>query len=352
MTPHQRILATLNRQPVDRIPVDLWLTPEALRSMKAHTGMEDELEMYRALEVDKIVWINPDYRVPGNPEGQARNTLWGAPLVEVQSGEATYSEIASAPLADMEEPEELDDYPGWPDPDAFDNGPARAAAERARSFGLATIGPWISHFEIYCQMRGLENALMDLIDNTEFLEAALERIDSIQTTMLERFLDDLGDLCDIVFVSDDLGTQESQLMSVDQWSTHLKPRLRRWCEIIRSRGKCVLFHTDGAARPFIPHFIECGVQILNPIQHVCPGMERAALKRDFGRDLVFYGGVENQQVIPRGTPDDVRQEVNTCLDTLGKEGGYIPCSCHYIQAGTPVANILAIVETVHRFSRG
>ena len=75
MTPHQRILATLNRQPVDRIPVDLWLTPEALRSMKAHTGREDELEMYRALEVDKIVWINPDYRSPGKPEGQARNTL-------------------------------------------------------------------------------------------------------------------------------------------------------------------------------------------------------------------------------------------------------------------------------------
>jgi uroporphyrinogen decarboxylase len=91
------------------------------------------------------------------------------------------------------------------------------------------------------------------------------------------------------------------------------------------------------------------VDILNPIQHICPGMERAALKRDFGEKVIFHGGIENQHVLPHGTPDDVRREVRECLETLGAGGGYLPCSCHNIQAGTPVENVLALVEAVRNW---
>jgi uroporphyrinogen decarboxylase len=198
-------------------------------------------------------------------------------------------------------------------------------------------------------MRGMENALMDVIAEPEFLNATLDRIDSIQGEMLDRFLGELGDLIDIVFISDDMGTQESQLISIPAWSEHLKPRLARWCELIHSHGKKVLFHTDGACREFVPHLIECGVDILNPIQHICPGMDRASLNRDFGKDVIFHGGVENQHILPHGSPEDVRSEVITCLETLGAGGGYIPCSCHNIQAGTPPENVIAMIETVRRW---
>jgi uroporphyrinogen decarboxylase len=167
--------------------------------------------------------------------------------------------------------------------------------------------------------------------------------------MLERFLAELGDLVDIVFISDDMGTQESQLISVAAYVRHLKPRLKRWVDLIHRHGKKVLFHTDGAARPFVPHLIECGIDLLNPIQHICPGMDRAGLKRDFGSQVVFHGGVENQQVLPFGSVDDVRREVITCLQTLGAGGGYIPSSCHNIQAGTPPENVVAMVETVQQW---
>jgi uroporphyrinogen decarboxylase len=348
MKPHERILATLERKPVDRVPVDVWLTPEVLASLRQHTGEQDELALYGKLGVDKIVWIFPGYRAekfdPNESEGR---DPWGVPTRRVQSGLATYQEYGEGPLAAYDDPAQLDGYEFWPDPDGFNYAAAKALAQRARAHGFATIGPWISHFEIYCHMRGMENALMDVVAEPEFLNAALDRIDAIQTAMLERLLGELGDLIDIVFISDDMGTQESQLISTPAYVEHFKPRLKRWCDLIHARGKKVLFHTDGAARDFIPHLIGCGIDLLNPIQHICPGMERAALKRDFGDKVIFHGGVENQQALPRGTVEDVRRETRECLQTLGAGGGYIPCSCHNIQAGTPVENVLALIETVH-----
>lgn len=350
MTPQQRILATLERRPTDRTPVDVWLTPEVFADLQKHVGINDELKLYQELGLDKIVWIFPGYQAekydPNESDGQ---DPWGVPMKRVVSGKATYMEFISAPLGEMEDPSELDKHPFWPDPDKFNYAAAKAAAEKARSYQFATIGPWISFFEIYCHMRGMENALMDVIAEPEFLEATLDRIEAIQTTMLERFLTELGDLIDIIFISDDMGTQESQLIAVDAWLEHFKPRMQRWTQLIHKHGKKVLFHTDGAARPFIPHLIDSGIDILNPVQHICPGMEREALKRDFGEKVIFHGGVENQHVLPYGTVDEVRAETETCLRTLGHEGGYIACSCHNIQAGSPVENVLTMIETVQNW---
>lgn len=352
MNPRERILATIERRATDRTPVDVWLTPEVLAALQERTGEGSEFALYRKLGLDKIVWVFPGYGAESfDPNQGGERTLWGVPTREVRAGNATYTEYGKPPLGSFEEISQLDDYPYWPDPEKFDFASARRRAEQAREYDFATIGPWISHFEIYCQMRGLENALMDLLAEPEFLAAALDRIDGIQTAMLKRYLDEMDDLIDIVFISDDLGTQESLLMSVNAWQSALKPRLKTWCDLVHARGKRVLFHTDGAARPFLPHLIECGVDILNPIQHVCPGMERTALKRDFGEALIFHGGVENQKILPFGTTDEVRQETRVCLETLGAGGrGYIASSCHNIQAGTPSENVLAMIETVREWS--
>jgi uroporphyrinogen decarboxylase len=346
MNPQLRTLNTINRQPVDRVPIDLWLTPEVMADLKKHTGKDDEYEMYQALGVDKIAWLVPNYR---SEVSEARRDAWGVESEAIHSGEAVYYEVSKRPLEDMEEPEELEDHPYWPDPDAFDYTAITAKADRARAFGFATIGPWVSHFEVYCRMRGLENALMDVLAEPEFLEAALDKIEAAQTALLERFFKEMDGRVDMVLLSDDLGTQESLLMSIDHWKTHLKPRLTRWCKLIHDNGLKAFYHTDGAARPVVPGLIECGVDILNPIQHICPGMDRTELKEAYGEKLIFHGAVENQHVLPHGTPDDVRAEVRTCLETLGKGGGYLPCSCHNVQAGTPVENVLAMIETVQQW---
>jgi uroporphyrinogen decarboxylase len=351
MSPAERVLNTLNRLPTDRVPVDIWLTPEILDALRKYTGVAEEYDVYQKLGLDKIAWLNPNYKPIESLAAQGiHQDAWGVVSEAVQSGEALYYEVSQRPLEDMEEVSELEDYPYWPDPDQYDYTALRQKAERTRAYGFATLGPWISNFEIYCRMRGLENALIDLLDDPEFLEAALDRIWNAQTRVLERVFAELGDLVDMVLVSDDIGTQESQLMSMEHWNTHLKPRLTAWCDLIHQHGKKAFYHSDGAARPFIPGLIEAGIDILNPIQHVCPGMDREELKREYGDQLIFHGAIENQKVLPYGTTEDVRDETRRCLGTLGKGGGYIACSCHNVQPGTPIQNIITMIETVQNWT--
>jgi len=360
MSPKERVLATLDRRPVDRVPVDLWHTPEVAASLRTHFAAPDDFAMWRRLGLDKIVWDFIDYRTgegetAGSQSGAGAEagggrTTWGVPLRAVQSGQAHYMEFAGAPLATHETLASIDSYPWWPDADRFDYDAAHGLAERA-SQEFAVIGPWVSLFEVYCQLRGLDTALVDLIERPEYVDAVLDRIEHIQTEMMRRFLGRSARYLTLVFVSDDIAGQQNLLMSPAMWRRHLQPRLRRWCDLIHAHGLRVFYHTDGAARALIGPLIECGIDVLNPIQHVCPGMDAAELKREYGDRLIFHGGIDNQFALPRGTPDDVRRETRRCLAALSPDrAGYICCSCHNTQAGTPVENILAMVETVRSWS--
>lgn len=356
MTPRERVLAVLNRQPVDRLPVDLWHTPEIAAALRQHFGVADDLAMWRALHLDKIVWDFMDYKMDAGERAGAQSgagaessgarTMWGVPLRNIQAGEAHYAEFGEAPLAGYDTPASLDRYPWWPRVDRFDYDNAVALAEQAAT-EFVVIGPWVSLFEIYCQMRGLEQALMDLAERPDYVDAVLDRIEAIQTEMMQRFFARAARYLTLVFVSDDIAGQKSLLLSPAMWQRHLQPRLRRWCDLVHAHGLRVFYHTDGAARPLLKPILDCGVDVLNPIQHACPGMDRTELKREFGHRVIFHGGVDNQSALPRGTPDQVRAEVRECLRTLGAgREGYVCCSCHNVQAGTPLANIFAMVETV------
>lgn len=356
MTPKERVLATLNRQTVDRLPVDLWHTPEVGQMLRDHCGVSDDLEMYKALGLDKIVWVFVDYKTDAGERAGAQSgagaetagdrTMWGVPLKDVQAGSAHYMEFGAAPLAGYDTPEQLNDYPYWPDPDRFDYDSAVSLAKRASS-DFATIGPWVSFYEIYCQLRGLEQSLIDLVENPELVEAILDRIESIQTRMMERYFAQMGSYLNLVFISDDIAGQTGLLMSPRLWQRYLQPRLVRWCDLIHRWGLKVLYHTDGAARTLLRPLIDCGIDVLNPIQHACPGMDVAELKKEFGSRVIFHGGIDNQSVLPFGTPDQVREETQICLNTLGAgREGYICCSCHNVQPGTPLQNILTMIETV------
>ena len=356
MDPRQRVLAVLQRQPVDRLPIDLWHTPEIGEMLRAHCGVSDDLAMYKALGLDKIVWVFLDYKTDlggragaqsgAGAESAGGRTMWGVPLKYVQAGEAHYAEFGEAPLAGYDTPTALDRYPHWPTPDRFDYDAARERAQTAAQ-DFAVIGPWVSCYEIYCQMRGLEQALIDLLENPHLVDAALERIETIQTEVMKRFFTLAGQYLDLVFISDDIAGQQSLLMSVAMWRRYLRPRLLRWCDLIHAHGLRVFYHTDGAARPLLSPILDCGVDVLNPIQHACPGMELTELKQEFGRRVIFHGGVDNQRVLSRGTADQVRDETRRCLATLGAgREGFICCSCHNVQPGTPLENVLAMIATV------
>lgn len=352
MTPRERIQAVLARQPTDRLPVDIWHTPEVLASLEAHFGVRGDYAVWEALGVDKLVWVFMNYRAAGGAsagsqvgaEAAGDRTMWGVPLKGMQAGVAHYDEFGEAPMKHVTGTAELDDYPWWPDPDRFDYDEAdRHARTAAKKY--AVIGPWVSFFEIYCQLRGLEQSMMDLALEPDLVDAILDRVEAIQTEMMKRMFARTGDVLDLVFVSDDIAGQTGLLLSPDCWRRHLQPRMVRWCRLIHDHGLKVFYHTDGAAERLIAPLIECGIDVLNPIQHVCPGMDTEALKKRYGDRLVFHGGVDNQRVLPFGTPDDVRAEVRMLKKTLRADGrGFICSSCHNIQAGTPVENILAMIE--------
>lgn len=356
MKPRERILATLQRQPVDRPPVDLWHTPEIGAALRRQLKVDNDLAVYRTLGLDKMVWVFPEYRgesgepaggLPGaEPASSGGRSIWGAPLRMIQAGDAQYSEFAGAPLQEFDTVATLERYPWWPRVERFDY---EEAANRARvaARDFAVLGPWVSLLEIYTQLRGAEQAMIDLIENEDLVTAALDRIEGIQTEMMRRFFARAGQYLDLVFISDDIASQQSLLISPAMWERHLQPRLRRWCELVHAHGLRVFYHTDGAARPLLGRILDCGVDVLNPIQHACPGMDCGELKQEFGDRVIFHGGVDNQTVLPRGTADDVRAEVRECLRTLGAgRRGYICCSCHNVQAGTPLENILTMIETV------
>jgi len=356
MTPKQRVLSVLQRLPVDRLPVDLWYTPEIGEMLRAHFAVADDMALYKAMNLDKIVWVFLDYKSEigertgvqsgAGAESGGSRTTWGAPLRGIKAGTAHYMEVGAAPLACYDTVESLSDYPYWPQVDRYDYDTAVAATKRASQHYL-TIGPWVSFFEIYCQLRGLEQSLVDLAQNPELVEAILDRIESIQTAMMERFFEQTYGCLDLVFISDDIAGQNGLLLSPRMWRQYLQPRMVRWCNLIHRHGLKVFYHTDGAADPLLGPIIDCGIDVLNPIQHACPGMDCAELKRKYGERVIFHGGVDNQSILPFGTPEQVRQETLNCLDTLGAgTEGFICCSCHNVQAGTPLENILMMVKTV------
>ncbi len=359
MTPRERVLAILNRKPVDRIPVDIWYTSEIGEALKKHYRVQDDFALYEAMGLDKIVCVCPEYQSSSRKgmssqvglQTEGLKTTWGVPLKEMKSGQAIYYEFGEPPLKNYNTPESIKDYPDWPDPECFDYDKAVKFAKQA-SQRYATLGPWVSFYEIYCQMRGLEQAMMDIALSPELVDAILDKIETCQTEMMKRFFDGAAGTIDMCFISDDMGSQESLLISPKAWDRFFRQRMIRWCKLIHSYGIKVFFHTDGAVEELVPALIECGIDILNPIQHVCPGMDMAGLKDKYGDRLIFHGGVENQSILPFGTPEQVRQETLDCLSTLGRDGkGYIVCSCHNIQAGTSIENIVTMVQTVKTFGR-
>jgi uroporphyrinogen decarboxylase len=341
MTPRERWKAVLARKPVDRVPCDIWATDEVFAQLANELNCEDRWGVIDKLEIDAPYLVSPRYIGPALPENQ---TVWGVTVQNVDYGRGAYSEAIGHPLALCATVAEIHRH-SWPAVEWFDYADIKDQC-RKHAHRVIRCG-YVEPFLVYSQMRGLEQALMDLVTAPDLVECAFDHIFDFSTRCLERALDQVGEnMIDITVPSEDLGSQHGPLFSLACFRRFHKPRFQRYIDFARQAHMAIFYHTDGAARDFIPELVELGVDILNPIQYRCPGMDRATLKSDFGDKLVFHGAVENQEVLPFGTPRQVRREVVECFETLGRGGGYICAPCHNIQPGTPVENILAMYDTI------
>ena len=348
MNSRERILAAFDHKPVDRVPTDIWAVPEVRAKLTEHFGGD-----YLApLHIDSMASVGPEYIGPALPEVGPGETIdhWHVRRKTIGYGTGEYAEISVHPMAGAETLDDLESA-HWLQADFYDCSTMAEKARKLREHQAVQCG-YMAPFTHYLYLRGLENALTDPLLKPDFAKHLLARLCDFMYDHHRRMFESADGLIDVGQVTDDYGMQTGPMISLDVFREFYRPHLQRFIDLAHEFGIRVFHHDDGAIRDFIPDFVEMGMDILNPIQWRCPGMDPAELKRDFGERLCFHGGVDNQQTLPFGTPDDVRAEVRHLIDELASDQtGYVLAPCHNIQAVTPIDNILAMYDEAHHYGR-
>ena len=341
MTPRERWLAILAGKETDRIPVDLTATPEVTARLLKELDCTDERALWRKLHVDGRVEVTPRWKLRHHPD-DPKADLWGVRYALTDYGAGCYEEPCHHPLAGAESVDDVRRH-RWPSPDDFDYGAVTRAVEAADGFYLIH-GGWFEPFLFYGFMRGLEKAFEDLAVNPSIADAILGHIFEFSLEYHRRLFEAGKGKIDTTWVAEDLGGQTGPLISLKMYRRFLLPNQIRMADLGRKYGVHIMYHTDGAARMFMPDLVdEVGIEVLNPIQWRCPGMEREALVRDFGRRIVFHGSIDNQQTLPFGSVADVMAEVTESV-RIYENARWICAPCHRLQTVSPTANILALVR--------
>jgi uroporphyrinogen decarboxylase len=348
MTSRERMLAAMRRQPVDRVPTDIWATGEVWEKLKTHFG--EGVNISAALHIDGMGGIGPKYVGPPPSPAPAGETsdMWGLRTKPIRYETGIYYETSFHPLAAAQSIDDIEAY-RWPKADWFDYSEMAAAARQVREKQVVQCG-YMAPFYFHNLLRGLEQSLIDPLENPEFTHHFLNRLSDYFYTSHRRMFEACEGLIDVAQVTDDYGSQSGPMIGLQTFREFYRPHLKRFVGLCKEFGIFVFHHDDGAMRAFLPDLVELGIDILNPVQWTCPGMELEPLKREFGRKLCFHGGIENQRILPFGTPEEVRAEVRHCIDVLAADGtGYILAPCHNLQPVTPVENIIAMYDEAWKY---
>jgi uroporphyrinogen decarboxylase len=352
MTPKQRVLAAANHQVADRVAITFDAQSEVYKALHQHLGTSSKTELFDRLHCDTWMILPKHYTYPETEMGkQKKRATWGYETEVTAYSGGSYDEVTLNPLAGKHEISDIDAYP-WPSNDALDF--SHFADEIAAHADRAIIAPatWGAYF-IASFVRGLEDLMMDFAMRKDYARHLIDTIAERAVFFLDRMLTEAGDGIDIVYMADDYCSHRGPLFSPATFKEFVVPYLTQVVELAHRHGKKFLLHVCGAVRPLLPMIIDCGVDMLEPIQTRAEGMNPAELKREFGKALCFYGGMDLQQVLCKGTPQQVADEAKFLIDTLGEGGGYVFGPGHtYIQVDAPIENILTMYDTAaaHRQS--
>ncbi|NQU22717.1 MAG: uroporphyrinogen-III decarboxylase-like protein [Candidatus Nealsonbacteria bacterium] len=342
MTARERWLTLLEGKSSDRIPTDYQATDEVTARLLADLDCADEETLFRKLHIDARRFVEPIWNRPEQLDADA--DLWGIRYRQVDYGMGAYAEPVFHPLAEMDSVEQVRAY-RWPDPDEFDYDVVTKTLDEEDGYRAVHAGCY-EPFLLYGYLRGLQRAFEDLALRPELADAILGRIfDFYYEHHRQIFAAGRGRI-DLTWVAEDLGAQTGPLMSLAMYRRFLLPNQIKMADLARSNGVHVMYHTDGAARAFLPDLIEqVGIEILNPIQWRCPGMEREGLVADFGNRVIFHGSIDNQQTLAFGTVDDVVREVEESI-AIYAPARWICAPCHNLQPITPTENVVAMYEAI------
>ena len=348
LTPRGRVVAAIDHRQPDRVPFDFWAVPEVCAALRQYLGVDRDEGVLRLLGVDCRL-VAPDYTGPAprvQPDGTYYDA-WGTHRRRVSNAFSTYDEYAGFPLAHARTVAEVETWDGWPSPDDWDTGTLKD-----KIAALNREGPYHVRYEVggifewSWGLYGLDRFLIDLKQRPAVPCAIMDCFTDLYIANVTRALEAAGGTLDMVYTYDDVGIQRGLMMSPAMWRTFILPRHQRLNAAIRRYPVKIMYHSCGSVYRLIGAFAdEMGIDVLNPLQPRAAEMDAARIKRQFGARLAFHGAVDIQHTLPYGTPEDVRAEVRQRCRVLGRGGGYICASAHYIQADTPLENIVAMYTT-------
>lgn len=396
LTSRERVRIALSHREGDRVPVDLGSSPVTGIAASTYEALKRELGIQAPPRIAaglQLAWMDEaamealgcDVRRVGAtpktwrdwtfadgtrglvdaalplqryPDGSQTMDLDGGGRLYMPPGGWFFDPVSeTAPMRDVSSVREVEEFymrlPARPPQDVADR--IVRDAERLHAENRhALFGDFPSAVFESWQNRGFEAYLTDFLEQPEVADALMRLHAEYWLDYWRPTLERMGHVLDVIWVSDDLGSQHGLIVSAETYRTMVKPlHARLWSEMKRLAPNAKLFlHSCGAIEPLIPDFIELGVDILNPIQVSARGMEPAALKRKYGRDIVFWGGgIDTQNVLQQGTPAEVREEVRRRIGELAPGGGYVFAAVHDIQPRTPARNVIAAFEAAMEFGR-
>jgi uroporphyrinogen decarboxylase len=338
MTPKQRVHAALSRKPVDRVPIFMWFHPETSNHLARL--LEVPLAFVGEAMGNDIrqTWVNNNYAMEGvvhQNEGEGHTDVWGIRWKKV----GHFNQIAEFPLETASRDQILSyRFPSGHQEELL-NQMSPLLDGTSRWFLGCDVSPCV--FEMYFRLRGMSNALTDMATDEELACEMFRRCADFSIELA-------GQACrrfplDWLWTGDDVAGQDALMMSPSMWREQIKPQLQRVFNVGKAANLWLAHHCCGSLRPIIPDLIEMGLNVLNPIQCNCPGMDPLELKREFGHHLAFMGGVDTVDLLPTGTVEQVRRSTARLLEGMTADGGgYILAASHTIPPETPDENIFAL----------
>lgn len=353
MTNRENFLSLIRRQGYEWVPVEFTLCPFLQNQLKEKMGVENYEEYFGFpwRRVEDIRLVNHDvqmykkYFYPPLAEG-AYIDLWG--VGHESSKNSMHMTYMRHPLENMDTVEEMQNYP-FPD---FANGDAshqKKQVEEIKKRDLIALGDMqMTIWEIAWYLRSMEELFCDMMGEDEKAEFLFDKVFEINQIRAESYVK-AG--VDVLYLGDDIGMQHTIMMSEELYCRWIKPRLRALIEHVRSINPDIIifYHTCGYVEPFIPHLIEAGVDVLNPIQSEC--MDYKEICRKYGDKLSFHGTIGTQSIMPKGTPEEVKKAVWDNLDVAGNMGGLLVAPTHILEPEVPLENVLAYVEACRTYQK-
>jgi uroporphyrinogen decarboxylase len=340
MTSKQRVSAALNRRPTDRIPIFMWFQPSTARRLAEVLDIPPQ-HVAEAMGNDiRQAWVNNNYAMEGivhDQEGASHTDAWG--ILWRKRGEFNQPEVF--PLFQAP-PQAMLDYEFPHDHKEFLLGQMEPLQPYRDEFFVGVdVSPCA--FEMFWRLRGMDCALEDMAGAADIANTLLSRCADFAVDLSETACQRYP--VDWLWTGDDVAGQDRLLMSPELWRELVKPHLQRVINVGLERGLPVAYHCCGAIRSIVPELIEMGIDVLNPVQVTCPGMDAAELKQEFGAYITFMGGVDTQHLLPHGTPDQVYGATLNLIQTMTSDGGgFILAATHTIPPETPLENIFAMYQ--------